>query len=289
MALQKEDKHHMKQTITCIIITKNEELNIERSVQSAKKICDRVVVVDSGSTDNTVVIAQANGADVFVHEFITHGKQFNWALENTNIAADWILRLDADEVITDEAAQEILELVEKHASDDVNGIILRFKVFFLGKFLKHGGIYPFLKLCVFKNQFGYVIEEPMRDQTVITSGRSVYCKKDCLHYDFKDMTSWILKHNNYASLETNNVLLNQKKDNEEDLIKSVRKTKKMRDNFYYKLPMFFRAKLYYLYILIFKFAFLDGRPGLIHAYLRTMWYRYLVDTKLYEQRIKDKK
>ena len=127
---------------------------------------------------------------------------------------------------------------------------------------------------------GYVVEEPMRDQTVLTEGKVVYCKKDCLHYDFKDMTSWIDKHNKYSSFEVKNISNKDSNKNDDQLIKSIKKTKKIRDGFYYKLPLFFRAKLYYLYILIFKLAFLDGRPGLIHAYLRTFWYRYLIDTKI---------
>lgn len=277
----------MKQTATCIIITKNEELNIERAVKSAKLLCNRIIVVDSGSADKTVQIAKDNGAEVFLHEFISHGKQFNWALDNCDISTDWVIRLDADEEITKEVANELSELFEKHKDDDVNGIVFRFKVYFLGKFLKHGAMYPFLKLCAFKAKKGRVIEELMRDQTVITDGKTIYLKNDCLHYDFKSLTDWINKHNTYASMELNN-LYSKNGNDDQKLISSIKKTKKIRDGFFYKLPMFFRAKLYYLYIVIFKLAFLDGRPGLIHAYLHAFWYRYLIDSKIYEQNLKRK-
>ena len=71
--------------ITAIILTKNEEVNIARSVDSLKGVADRICGVDSGSTDRTVEIAREHGAEVVVHEFVTHGQQFNWALKELDI------------------------------------------------------------------------------------------------------------------------------------------------------------------------------------------------------------
>ena len=92
--------------ITVIILTKNEELNIARAINSVKKVADRICIVDSGSSDKTVEISKNLGAEVYVHEFITHGQQFNWALKTLGITSKWVLRLDADEEVTKELGEE---------------------------------------------------------------------------------------------------------------------------------------------------------------------------------------
>ena len=138
-------------SLTAIILTLNEENNIEECINSIKLIASRIVVVDSYSTDGTESICKRLGVDFYQHEFVNHAKQFDYALKNTNINTKWVIRIDADERLTPESANEILELCNQHQNDEVNGLVLRFKYFFLGKFLKHGGVYPFLKLSVFIN------------------------------------------------------------------------------------------------------------------------------------------
>ena len=116
--------------ITAIILTKNEEVNIARCINSIKEVADRICVVDSGSTDRTCEIAESLGAEVVVHEFITHGQQFNWALRELNITTTWVFRLDADEEVTKELGEEIVSKCELHKNDDVNGLVGNFKVYF---------------------------------------------------------------------------------------------------------------------------------------------------------------
>lgn len=270
-------------SITVIILTKNEALNIERCINSVKGVAERIIVVDSGSTDETCAIAKELGAEVVVHEFITHGQQFNWAMREMNITTKWIFRLDADEVVPPELAEEILEKCERHAEDDVNGLVGNFKIYFMGRFLKHGGMYPFYRLTIFKTGKGYIDENGMRDQTVVSEGKIEYLKNDFLHYDFKDLASWIAKHNWYSSLEVKN--FSGTKESEGTRTDTAKKTIKMRDGFYYKLPRYFRAKLYYWYRYYFKLGFLDGQAGRVHAFLQAYWYRYLIDAKIFEKEI----
>lgn len=271
--------------ITAIILTKNEEVNIERCIKSAKLVAGRVIVVDSGSKDKTCDIAKKKGAEVVFHEFKTHGEQFNWALDNLNIDTPWVLRLDADEEIPPQLAHEIIEKCKIHLDDDVSGFVMKFKIYFLGTFLKHGGAYPFCKTTIFKVGKGKYDERNMRDDVIIFQGRLESLKEDCNHYDFKSLENWIDKHNWYSTLEANNVL------NNSDYLKqgfvSSEKTKKIRDGFYYRLPKFFRARLYFWYRYYIKFGFLDGKPGKIYAFLQAYWYRYLVDAKIMEREIKN--
>ena len=135
--------------ITTIILTYNEEKNIAECINSVKSISKRIVVVDSFSTDKTTEIAANMGAEVLEHKFVNQAKQFIYAMETLEIDTKWVFRIDADERLSEASSKELEKLVSLHADDDVNGIVVRFEVEFMGKKLRHGGIYPFKKLLVF--------------------------------------------------------------------------------------------------------------------------------------------
>jgi glycosyltransferase involved in cell wall biosynthesis len=121
--------------ITAIILTKNEEVNIERCIKSLNGVADRICVVDSGSTDRTVEIAESLGAEIFHHEPFNHyAAQFNWALDNVGVKTTWVYRIDADEVVTSELGAEIVAACKKHHDDDVNGFVMKFLIAFMGTF-----------------------------------------------------------------------------------------------------------------------------------------------------------
>lgn len=273
--------------MTAIILTKNEEANISRCIESIKHLVSRIVVIDSFSSDNTVELAKSYGAEVYTHPWKHYAAQFNWALDNVDIKTKWVFRFDADEQVTPELDEEIREKCKLHANDDVSGFMMRYKMFFLGRFLMHGGWYPFLKITIFKNGKGRFEDRAMGEHIILSEGRCIDLHNDCIHYDFKDLTSWIDKHNKYATREVADrqfVLSPQNKLNHLD--GQPEKARKLRDSLYYKLPPFFRAKLYYWYRYYIKLGFLDGRPGKIWAFMQAYWYRYLIDAKLYEADIK---
>ena len=269
--------------ITAIILTKNEEINIERCIDSIKNVVKRIVVVDSGSTDDTIKIAKRMGAEIYKNGFVDYATQFNWALDNINIKTQWVYRIDADEAITPELAKELSNKVEIHSEDDVNGMVMKFRIFFMGKFLRYGGVYPFYNLTVFKYGKARYEERKMGEHVVLSEGKTIELDNDRLHYDYKDLSIWIAKHNWYSTRETRDYF--DTLDNsqiETSLYGEAEKAKKLRDNIYYKLPLFFRAHLYYIYRYYFKLGFLDGKEGKMYAFLQAYWYRFLVDTKIYE-------
>ena len=120
----------MKNDITAIILTKNEEANIARCMESLGDLPDRIVVVDSGSTDATVRIAQDLGAEIYYHPFKHYADQFNWALEHTEIKTTWVYRIDADEAVPPELRREIQEACSAHRNDSVNGFLMKHKLLF---------------------------------------------------------------------------------------------------------------------------------------------------------------
>lgn len=275
--------------LTAIILACNEEKNIRRCIKSLNGLAKRIVVVDSGSTDDTVKIARELGAEVLHHPWENHSKQYIWGEQNAKIDTLWTFRIDADESLTTESAAEIEQLCSEHINTDVNGLVVRFRVTFMGKDLKHGGIYPFRKLLVYKTGIGYMEERNMDEHIVLRNGRSIEVKSDSLHYDYKDLSSWIDKHNKYSSREVLDYFESQNvKVDTSGMSKGAKIKRFVKFNIYYKLPLGTRAHIYYLYRYYWKRGFLDGKEGKMFAFLQAYWYRFLVDSKIYEAQIKGK-
>ncbi len=269
--------------ITIIILTKNEEANIRQCICAVQELADRIVVVDSGSTDQTVSIAKELGAEVFYHPFEHYAAQFNWALMHVAPKTTWVYRLDADEVVPPELKEEILTECRIHKNDDVNGFLMKHKLLFLGRYLKYGGSYPFIKMTVFKPLFATFDDRAMGEHVVLSQGRYLTFKNDCLHHDCKDITAFIDKHNQYASRELRDYLDRKTLQSAQEMLyRKAANTQHLRDRIYYKLPMFVRAKLYYWYRYYIQLGFLDGTPGRVYAFMQAYFYRYLVDAKIYE-------
>lgn len=275
--------------ITAIILTLNEEKNITECIRSIQSTVKRIVVVDSFSTDKTVEIAKELGAEVLQHKWVNYSTQFIYALENANIQTKWVFRIDADERLTEESSAELEKLTLEHENDDVNGIVVRFEVNFMGRPLRHGGIYPFRKLLVFKKDKAHMENRNMDEHIVLDEGKSVEMKNDCLHQDFKTLYDWIDKHNKYSSREVLDYFNRKESQASVALSKGARFKRFVKFKIYYKLPMGMRAHLYYWYRYYFKLGFLDGKEGKIFAFLQAYWYRFLVDAKIHEQKLKEKK
>lgn len=267
--------------ITAIVLTRNEEMNIERCLQSVKGLCRRMVVVDCGSTDRTVELAEANGAEVFQHEFEYYARQFNWGLDNCGIDTGWVIRLDADEQFPPELCAEIEREMAAHDRDDVNGMTLEATYFFLGRALTHGS--KKRKLMVFKNGVGR-IEDRRRDaHTLLSEGRSISLKNNFLHYDFKDLDNFIARYNWYATREALDYL--DFKNGRRDAViddREIERTRRNKYGVYYRFPKFLRAFLWFLANYFLRGGFLDGKEGFIYHVLSSFWYRFVVDAKIYE-------
>lgn len=278
----------MSSDLTAIILSKNEEANIKRCILSLGDLPKRIIVVDSGSTDETVNIANDLGVEIYMHPFKHYADQFNWALDNTDIKTTWVYRIDADEALTPELKTEVEKRCLRHANDNVNGFLMKHKVFFLGKYLKHGGAYPFIKMTVFKPQYARFEDRAMGEHVVLKEGRSILLENDCLHYDCKNLTAFIDKHNSYATREVKDYY-DRLGSSQALLYSKAERTKKLRDGFYYKLPQFIRARLYFWYRYYIQLGFLDGKPGKIYAFIQAYFYRYIVDAKIYESEINRRK
>ena len=263
--------------ITAIILTRNEEKYIEDCINSIKSIVKRIIVVDSYSEDKTVDMAKDLGAEVYRHEFFNHSKQFKYAVKIAEVKTKWILRIDADERLTDESAKELDTLCNENMETDVSGIVLRFYNMFLGKPMLHGGMYPWKKLSVYKTGLGDIEDRNMDEHIILYKGYAIDAKKDSIHESFRGLTFFVNKCNWYSTREAMDYFEQKKVSLDNASLKT-----RLKMNFYYKLPMGFRSWLYYFYRYYIRMGFLDGKEGKIFAFLHAYWYRYLVDAKIYE-------
>lgn len=273
--------------LTIIILTKNEEQNLEKCIRSFQGCASRIVIIDSYSTDNTVELAHKLGAEVFEHTFENHAAQFNWALDNIELDTEWVMKVDADEEFTLELAEEIKEKLDT-LSDSINGVVLRRRVYFMGRWLKHGGMYPQLLLRIFRVGHGMSEMKQMDEHLIITDGNSVEFKNDFSDNNNKSLEWWIGKHNWYSNKEVLDQQMKADAVNGEESVGATKsslqaKVKRfVKNHGYYSLPKFFRAHLYFIYRYYFRFGFLDGPEGRIFHFLQAYWYRFLVDAKMYE-------
>jgi glycosyltransferase involved in cell wall biosynthesis len=270
--------------ISAIILTKDEEIHIERCIKSVCQICSDIYVVDSFSTDKTCEIAKTLGAHVYQHKWENnYSKQFNWGLENLPIKTEWVLRQDADEYMSPDLIQEIKDKLPK-LPQNVSGVTMRCLRIFMDKEIKHG-ILPLILLRLFKKE-GSQCEVRLMDEHIQVDGDIVRFEEPFYDHNLNGLTWWTQKHNGYATREAIDLL-----DTEYNLsgeLKDVHNTgahsssirrKKMK---YVKLPLFWRAFAFFCLRYFIRLGFLDGKEGFLWHFLQGFWYRTLADAKVYE-------
>ena len=269
--------------ITVIILTKDEEHNIGRCIDSVKMLAKRVVVLDSYSNDSTIDIAKDKGAEVFQHEFIHYGAQFQYALDNCSITTKWVFRLDADEEVSAESRREIEELCEANNNTDINGFVFRLQTEFMGKSIKHGVLNILEKLCIFKFGKAYMENRYLGEHLILTEGKSVKMKSLSYHHEVRSLSFMMNKFNWYSDREVKDYFV-QKNNIQEiaNLDKTTRLRRFVKFKIYYRLPSRLRCQLVFFYWYFLHFGFLDGKEGFYWNFFQTYYYRTLVDAKIRE-------
>lgn len=276
--------------ISVICLTLNEHENLATALESVRPFVDEIVVIDSYSTDDTLEIASRYADSVYQHAFENHARQLAWALD-VPLRNEWVLRLDADERWSPEAFGRLAPLLKR---DEVAGVNVRMKILFMGRWIRHGDVYPNQFLRVFRRK-GSSIENRWMDEHVKVAGISIPSDIDVLeeNYDRQhNLAGWTTKHNSYSTREAVDIVLS-KHDVPVDSIArlSGNKTERKRwlkERLYNRTPLFVRPVVYFLYRYVFKLGFLDGAEGLVFHFLQGLWYRFLVDAKVMqiERRLK---
>ncbi|MBI2278873.1 MAG: glycosyltransferase family 2 protein [Candidatus Brennerbacteria bacterium] len=263
----------MASKIDTVILTKDEEVNLPHALESVKPLDAKVWVVDSGSTDNTEKITRLHGAEFVSHtDYQNQAQQFNWALDHLPLKGEWVLRLDADEWLTPELAKEIMQKITSIQSG-VNGFYMKRRMYFMGRWICHGGYYPTWILRLFRRGKGRSEEREMDEHVVLSEGCAERLKNDFADENRKSLPEWLAKHRDYAVREARAALRGHISD-----------TRKLKKSFYYFLPPFVRPVLFFIYRYFFRLGFLDGIAGLKFHFLQGLWYRWLVDREIVKRR-----
>jgi glycosyltransferase involved in cell wall biosynthesis len=190
------------QNISACIITYNEQENIRLCLESLSW-ADEIVVVDSGSIDNTQSICNEFGCRFIHHDWEGYARQKNFALRQCQFA--WIISIDADEVITKECADEILSVIKSTDADIYSIPRLNY---FLGKWMRHGGWYPDRQIRLFRNGCGEFKIVPIHEsfQPYDKDAKTAYLINPMQHYTYKSVSDFIKKTEIYSTLDAERIV-----------------------------------------------------------------------------------
>jgi glycosyltransferase involved in cell wall biosynthesis len=273
--------------VSVLVPIRNEAENLPRCL-GCVQWADEIFVVDSQSTDGSGEIALRYGAEVVQFHFNgTWPKKKNWALENLPFKNEWVLILDADEVLPAEAAAEIGKAIAN--AGEIAGYWINRRFFFLGRWLRHS-YYPNWNLRLFRRSLGRYEKLTEADtgsgdnevhEHVVVRGATGRLQTEMDHYAFPSVEVFVEKHNRYSNWEArvaaDEFLQRSSGDLSHAPVERRRRLKKLSQ----RLP--FRPLLRFLYIYVWQKGFLDGRDGYYFARLHAV-YEFLSVAKTYELR-----
>jgi len=276
-----------KPSLTALVLTYNEEMHLERCLDSLKDVCKEIIVVDSFSTDNTRTIANKFGARFYENPFVNHAAQLNWGIEHGEINTEWVIRVDADEYISHKLAFNIKENLP-NLGENITGVRLKRLMYFFNKPLKKGGMYPIWHFKIWRTGSAICEQRWMDERMVsILDGQFESLEGNLIDNNLNKITWWIQKHNNYATREAIDVLDKIYNFTNTESVKATligtpeerRRWLKMR---YLKMPLFVRPFLFFFIRYFIQGGFLEGKRGFVWSILQCFWYRFLVDVKIFE-------
>lgn len=245
----------MRQTLSVVYATFNEEKNLPKSLESIKDLADEIIIVDGSSSDKTVEIAKSFGAKVK----ITSNKpnfHINKQMAIDAATKDWILQMDADELVSKDLIKEIREILEKDTKE-INGYWMPRKNWFLGRFLLKGGQYPDYTIRFYRNGKGRLPQKDVHEQAEV-EGKVGYLKEALLHYPYENFKHYLKKWNFY-----NNIFATQ--------IRQEQKTKNIFQKLVYAfLYLFLRPTHWLLTTFIRHKGFVDGWQGFTFSFFSAL-------------------
>jgi glycosyltransferase involved in cell wall biosynthesis len=265
-------------SVSVLILTLNEEINIEACLEGLAW-CDDVVVLDSISRDQTTAIAQRFGARVIERPFDNWASHQNWALQNIAFRHPWVLYLDADERCTPALRDEVLRRATDSAPEAAFRI--RRKDFFMGRWLRHAQLYPTWLVRLFRP--ARIRYERLVNPVAQVDGPTGELEEHILHYPFSHgVAHWIARHNNYSDLEAQELMkvhLGTERAAGSLLDRDPNARRRALKHLFYRMPA--RPLLKFAYYLVWRRGFLDGRAGWTYSTLQAI-YEYFIDCKYRE-------
>lgn len=243
--------------LSVAVIARNEADRVEGLLDSVA-IADEVVLVDSGSTDGTIEICRRRGARVIEQEWLGYARQKQLAMEQAR--GQWILSLDADELLSIEAAQEILHAV-RTAGPEVAAFSIPRLSWYLNRWIRHGGWYPDRKVRLVRRGLGRWVGDGLHEKLEVT-GTVRKLRNPLLHYVYRDISDQVRTINRFSTVFAEN--------------------RAHHGSPAYVLLGIFHAALKFVECAIWKLGILDGLPGLVIA-VNSAFYVFLKHAKAWER------
>jgi hypothetical protein len=270
--------------LAVVLITFNEELNIEQALCNIKNWATNIYILDSFSTDKTIEIASNYNVQIFQRQFDNYSNQRNYALTHLGIKEDWIFFLDADEFLTDDLKNEICKVLMFPRFD---GYYIKRRFYFMNKWIKWGGYYPIYILRLFKKNKG-LFQRDVNEHFVL-EGQYGYLKYDFCDRNNKLFNEWFLKHLTYAKKEAQDLYLENKLPHNISFWGSQSDRKSwIRYKIWNKLPVLIRPFIYFIYRYFLRLGFLDGVRGFIFHFMHGLVYFLLMDIYYFEMKRNEK-
>ena len=271
----------MKETICAIILTKNEEIHLERILEQLSKLMNNILIVDSGSTDQTFEIAKKYRCDFIFNKWKNHAAQFNFGIKSLKNKYSWIIRVDADEFFENsDLLAQLVNRIKNGQYKKTNGISFYRRIYFLGYRIRYGGVFPISVVRLFRSGYG-LCEDRWMDEHIVVSGKIIHEDLTIIDDNKMGFEFWLNKHIGYAKREAIEMLfINYGLTNKNSELKNNLPTSKKRnikEKYYSKLPLFLRPTLYFLYRYFVRIGFLDGKIGFLFHFFHAFWYRMVVD------------
>jgi glycosyltransferase involved in cell wall biosynthesis len=269
--------------VSVLILTKNEEINIERCLDSLSW-SDDIVVFDSFSDDRTVELAEQLGARVIQRKFDNWSAHQNWGVENIKFKYPWVYYTDADETCDDQLRDELAQLSE--LDQDYSAFQVRRKDYFMGRWLKRSQLYPTWITRAFRPE--KIRYERLVNPVAVVDGETGKLDGHIIHYPFSHgVGHWIDRHNKYSQMEALDLISEvvEKIHFAEFFSRDAAVKRRALKTLAYKMPG--RPVLIFIYLYFFRLGLLDGLPGLRYSIMRAM-YEYMIDLKVAEIRYKKK-
>jgi glycosyltransferase involved in cell wall biosynthesis len=275
--------------LAVVVLTYNEELNLPACLCSVSGLSGELVIIDSGSTDRTLEIARSHGATILTHAFAGHASQWRWALAQLDPEVEWVLGLDADQRLSPELRDELEHLfaADRQRLLEHDGFYINRRQIFRGQWIHHGGYYPKYLLKLFRLNKVQLDERDLMDHHFYVSGRLAQLRHDLVEDNRNEanIAFWLTKHIGYAELHAREELLRRCGSSPAWLIRpALFGTPDQRvvwcKQLWYRMPLYARPFLYFLYRYFFLGGVLDGKQGFIFHFLQSFWYRLLVDVRL---------
>lgn len=271
-----------------VVLTYNEEENLAECLASMQGVVSGIYVVDSGSDDRTLAIARQYGAQVLMHPFSSHAEQWRWALSQLPSDKDWVLALDADQRLSYELRGDLARWFENGIGRAAafSGFYLNRRQIFRGHWIRHGGYYPKYLLKLFRRSEVNIDERDLMDHHFYVRGRVAKLRGDLVEDNKKesDISFWIRKHVAYAELHAREELIRRNAALRWVIEPALFGTPDQRVLWFkerwYRLPLYVRPFLYFLFRYFVQLGFLDGKEGFVFHFLQAFWYRLLVDVQL---------